>query len=165
MTIEQAIQFISEQKFTFAQSYAKTLPHTYLQRRKCTDEILFEQFIQVIREKGAVYTFFQKQYIYLEIDEYVYWEMGRPIKCVQVLNRADKNSLHLNGQKLAPEHQASELKNKLAERERYLDNLLNKSQKTDRDIRQIEFLMNTERRIHGGGKNIIDNYQMDIRYE
>lgn len=165
MTTQEARHFLSQQEFTFAKSYAKTFPHTYLQRKRCTDEIMFERFIQLIRDKGTVYTFFLKQYIYLEIDGYVYWEMGRPIKCVQVLNRADKKSLYLNGQKIAPEHQASELKNKLAERERYLDKLLSKSPKTDNDIRQIEFLMNTERRIHGGGKNIIDNYQMDIRYE
>jgi len=165
MTIQEAKIFISEQEFIFAKSYANTFPHTYLKRAKSTNEVLFEGFLKLIRQAGSVYRFFSKQYIYLEIDEFVYWEMGRPIKCAQILNRADKKSLELNGQKLAPEHEANELKKKLSEREIYLDTLLSKEIKTCRDYRQINFLMDTRRRIQGGGHNIIDNHKIQVRYE
>ena len=165
MTIEEATQFLSEQEFTFAKSYADTLPHYYLQRKKCTDEKQYEDLLHLIREAGKVYHFYSKQYIYLEIDGFVYWEMGRPIRCVQVLNKVSKQRLIDLKQKEANEEVTSTLKNKLRERELYLDSLLNKEVKTSKDIRQINFLMDTQRRIHGGGKNIIDNYKLDIRYE
>ncbi len=165
MTIKEAKKFLSEQNFTFAKSYEKTYPHYYLQRKKTSDEKKYEKFISLIRDKGEVYHFYSKQYIYLEIDGFIYWEMGRPIKCVQVLNKAAKESLILNNQYKANEYISNELKTKLKYRETYLDQLLNKNKKTIQEENQIRFLMNTQRRIHGGGKNIIDDYKKTIRYE
>lgn len=165
MTIKEAKEFLSEQQFTFAKSYADTFPHYYLQRAKCTNETEYEEFIKLIREKGDAYHFYSKQYIYLEVDGYVYWEMGRPIKCVQVLNKVSKERLIQLKQIKADEEVSNILKSKLKKRENYVDNLLNKEVKTSKDIREINFLMDTQRRIHGGGKNIIDNYKLDIRYE
>lgn len=165
MTILSAAEFISEQKFTFAESYARTFPHYYLQRAKCTNEKHYEQFIELIRDIGLVYHFFHKQYIYLEIDGFIYWEVGRPIKCVQVLNKVSSNSLIANKQRRASDEIANELKSKLKARELYLDALLNKEKRTNQDERQIRFLMDTQRKIHGGGKNIIDNHKQEVRYE
>jgi hypothetical protein len=91
--------------------------------------------------------------------------MGRPIPCVQVLNRAASVSLIENAQEEANGYITETLKNKLKERELYLRNLLSKDVKSESDYRQIKFLMNTERRIHGGGHNIIDNYLQSIKYE
>jgi hypothetical protein len=165
MKIKEAKIFINSQPFTFAKSYADTFPHTYLQRAKTTDENKFEQFISLIRKEGLVYNFFKKQYVYLFIDDFIYWEVGRPIKCIQVLNRASIHSLNQNKQHLVSQHIADTLLAKLNDREIYLDTLLNKEIKSIQDIRQIKFLMDTERRINGGGKNIIDNYKQEVKYE
>lgn len=165
MNIEEAKEFLIDQEFTFAKSYADTFPHTYLQRKKCNNEDKYEMFLSLIRSKGIVYTFFSKQYVYLEIDGFVYWEVGRPIKCVQVLNKAPKETLVKNNQKIAYKDIAKELLDKLKHREQYLDNLLKKESPTEVDLMQIEFLTDTQRRIHGGGKNIIDNYKIEVRYE
>jgi hypothetical protein len=165
MTIQEAEDFIHCNTFVFANSYAKTYPHEYLQRTKCNDVQRYEAFIQLIRDMGKVYFFHSKQYIYLQINKYVYWEMGRPIPCVQVLNRAASVSLIENAQEEANGYITETLKNKLKERELYLRNLLSKDVKSESDYRQIKFLMNTERRIHGGGHNIIDNYLQSIKYE
>lgn len=165
MTISEAKEFLNKQEFTFAKSYADTFPHTYLQRRKASDETQFEQFLQLIRKEGKVYHFFQKQYVYLEIDNFIYWEVGRPIKCVQVLNKAPKETLIKNRQTLADENVSSILLQKLQEREIYLENLLSIENKTEHDYQKIKFLMDTQRKIHGGGKNIIDNYKLEVKYE
>lgn len=165
MTKKEAIEFIGSEDFTFANSYAKSYPHFYLQRKKCSDEKLYEDFLKLIRNSGVVYSFHSKQYVYLELDGFIYWEMGRPIKSVQVLNKAKKESLVINMQKKVSEEQSKTLLNKLQERELYLDSLLANKNKTLKELSQIEFLMNTERRIHGGGKNIIDNHKIEVRYE
>jgi len=165
MTIEEARQFLSEQKFTFAKSYADTYPHYYLQRGKCTNQKKYEELLHLIRENGKVYHFYKNQYVYLEIDGFVYWEVGRPIKSVQVLNKVKKERLIELNQYEANEEITNTLKNKLKQREIYLDKLLYKEEKTSQDIKQINFLMDTQRRIHGGGKNIIDNYKIEIKYE
>jgi len=165
MKIDEAIIFLSDNEFTFAKSYEKSYPHYYLQKSKCSNKNKYEDFIKLIRENGKVYHFNNKQYIYLQIDEFIYWEMGRPIKCVEVINKADSKSLLKNNQYLANDEISNLLKSKLQEREIYLNNLLKKEIKTEKDKKQIEFLMNTERRIHGGGKNIIDNYKIEIIYE
>lgn len=165
MTIQEAKQFLLEQDFTFAKSYADTFPHYYLQRAKCTDENKYEEFLHLVREKGYVYHFFSKQYVYLEIDGFLYWEVGRPIKCVQVLNKVSKESLIKNNQYIANNGITIELKRKLKQREIYLDELFKKEIKNEKDEIQIKFLMDTQRRIHGGGKNIIDSYKIQLKYE
>lgn len=165
MNIREARCFLNEQEFIFAKSYSETFPHSYLQRRKATDESGFENFIRIIRSRGSVYSFFKKQYVYLEIDGFVYWEMGRPVPCVQVLNKAPFESLNVNKQTLVDTDVSFILLSKLNQREEYLSTLLKKELKTDQDLRQIDFLMDTRRRIHGGGKNIIDNYKTEIIYE
>ena len=165
MTIEEARLFLLDQEFTFAKSYADTFPHYYLQRIKSTNENKFEELLYLIREQGKVYHFYKKQYVYLEIDDFVYWEVGRPIKCVQVLNKVAKQRFIELNQYEANEEITNELKKKLQERELYLNSLLNKKEKTHSDLRQINFLMDTQRRIHGGGKNIIDDYKIKLRYE
>lgn len=165
MTVEEAKEFLSYQDFIFAKSYADTFPHSYLQRKKCKEEDKYEDFLHLIREQGKVYHFFSKQYVYLEINGFLYWEVGRPIKCVQVLNKVSKQRIIELKQYEASINITNELKRKLKERETYLNNLLKKTEITKQNQKQIEFLMDTQRRIHGGGKNIIDNYKTEIRYE
>lgn len=165
MTLEEGKEWINNQTFKIAKSYEKTYPHSYLHKDKADNEDKFTEFIRLIRENGIVYTFNKKQYIYLEIDEYIYWEVGRPILAVIILNKAHKNTLKINNQKLAYQSIANKLKNKLQQREIYIEKLINKEIKTDKDYSQIKFLMDNIRRVDGGGKNIIDNYKTKIRYE
>lgn len=165
MTIDEARSWISKQTWVFAKSYSETFPHVYTTRDRCQDEFEFEEFIALIREKGIVKTFFSKQYVYLEIDGEEFWEMGRPIKAVQVLNRAKINDNALYRIPRPLENDAMTLKAKLNKRECVMQMLLNKQELTIEESKTINFLMNSERRIHGGGKNIIDHAKIELRYE
>ena len=165
MTLDEAKYWISKQRWVIAKSYSKTFPHVYTTRDRCKDEFEFEEFIALIRDKGIVKTFFMKQYVYLEIDGEEFWEMGRPIKSVQVLNRTKINDNALYRLPKPLQCDAMKLKAKLNKRECVMQQLLNKQNPTIEEINSITFLMNSERRIHGGGKNIIDHSDIELRYE
>ena len=164
MNLNWAADWIKEQDFVYAKSYSKTFPHYYTTRNRC-DEFYFELFLKTIREYGNVKSFFSNQYVYLELDGFEYWEMGRPINCVQVLNKAPINDLAYYRKKRVSSEDEKILKAKLNMRECYIQELINKKDKTEKDHNQLEFLFNTTRRIHGGGKNIIDHSKIDVRYE
>lgn len=91
--------------------------------------------------------------------------MGRPIPAVQVLNRAVINDYAKYRYPNPTPEQESILKNKLNEREIVLQELLGLTNPSVKDKEKITFLVDSERRIHGGGKNIIDHYTLPIRYE
>lgn len=164
MTLDEAKEWVDRQEFVYAKSYAQTLPHHYTTRDRC-DEKEFEQFLSLVRIHGKLKPFYKKQYLYLELGEYEYWEMGRPIKAVQVLNRAKIDDSAKYRSIKPSQYDESILKNKLNIRELYLNALLLKKTKTDVDERQIKFLLDNRRRIHGGGKNIIDHSNIEVRYE
>lgn len=161
----EEINYIKDWKYVYAKSYADTFPHYYTTRGRVCDDYKFDKFLRFIREYGKVKTFYQKQYVYLEIDGYEYWEMGRPIPAVQVINMAQINDGFAYRYPNPSSEDAAALKKKLQEREEYLKQLILKPEKTEQDNRQIKFLLNSERRIHGGGKNIIDHVNVPIRYE
>lgn len=165
MTLLEAKSWLNSQVWKNAKSYSETFPHCYIQKSSILDKGSFEQVIQIIRELGKVKRFFSKQYIYLEIDGMEYWEMGRPIRAVQVLNRAPINDSASYRYPLVLESESKKLKSKLAEREVILEGLLSKTDITNQDLRKIKFLLDSERRIHGGGKNIIDHANIPLRYE
>ena len=164
MTLEEAAVWVSEQEFVYAKSYAKTLPHHYTTRDRCNVEE-FEAFLSLIRHHGKLKPFYKKQYMYLELDDYEYWEMGRPLKAVQVLNRAKiDDTAHYR--KVQPNQYDEEiLRSKLILRDLYLSALLLVESKSEKDEREVRFLLDNQRRIHGGGKNIIDHSTIEVRYE
>lgn len=164
MTIDEAQVWIKQQEFVYAKSYSLTFPHFYTTRDRC-DEQKFEEFISLIRNKGKLKTFHRKQYLYLEIGEYEYWEMGRPLQCVQVLNKAKINDGAMYRYPTPTHQEELLLKAKLIKRDLYLQCLLDTPDKTEDQMRQVAFLMNTTRRKDGGGKNIIDHSNQIIRYE
>jgi len=164
MTIEEAKIWITQQEFVYAKSYAKTFPHHYTTKDRC-DRQKFEEFITLIREYGKCKSFFKKQMLYLELDEYEYWEMGRPIKAVVVLNRAIINDNERYRIPVPSIEDEKELKAKLLQREIYLDCLLDKQNKTEKDNEIIRFMLDNKRRIDGGGKNILDHSKQIINYE
>lgn len=159
-----ASNWIKEQEFVYAKSYDKTFPHYYTTKDRCND-IDFIKFLQIVRKYGVLKSFYKKQYLYLELDGYEYWEMGRPIKAVQVLNKALINDDAKYRKYYVDANDELLLKSKLMIRDKYLDCLLNKNHITLLDQKKINFLLDNQRRIHGGGKNIIDNANQKIRYE
>jgi hypothetical protein len=164
MTLNEAQDWIKKQTFVYAKSYAQTLPHYYTTRSRC-DEATFEEFLWVIRDFGIVKSFYDKQYVYLELNGYEYWEMGRPIAAVQVLNRATINDEAKYRFPKPTPMQSNQLKATLLKREIEVRCLIEKQDKTQQEKSMLQFALNSERRIHGGGKNIIDNAKINIRYE
>lgn len=166
MNIEQVKDFINNNNWTYAKSYSKTFPHCYLQKDNCTDKSIYEEFAKYIITNGTMKRFFSKEYIYLEVDGFEYWQMGRPSKIVQVINQAPINDKAKHRGNITPnKNNEIILKEKILNRDIYLEKLLNKENKNEQDLKQIEFLTNTTRRIHGGGKNIIDNSKIEVIYE
>jgi hypothetical protein len=165
MNIQEVESFLDNQNWIFAKSYANTFPHSYLNKNMCSDQSKFVEVIKLIRANGKTKSFYSKQYIYLEIGNFEYWDMGRPDIATIILNRAEVDDNAGYRYPLPTNHQHEELKNKLLQRDKYLSSLLSKEEKSKEEERQIIFLMDTTRRIAGGGKNIIDNSNKQIRYE
>lgn len=165
MIIEEAKKFVNSCEWVYAKSYSKTFPHFYTTRDRINNDELFEEFLNCLREHSKLKSFYSKQYLYLELDGFEYWEMGRPIKAVQVLNKAQINDAMKYRYPNPTQEEELSLKNKLKQRDIYLYNLLKKENKTERDLSHIKFLLNNERRIHGGGKNIIDHSSLPIKYQ
>lgn len=165
MTLKEAEDFINSVPWVFSKEYKDTLPHYYTTRDRVNNDSLFEDFLKLVRKEGKLKTFFKKQYIYLEVNGYEYWEMGRPIKAVQVINRCQiDDEKHYRFPKATIEDEQL-LKSKLLQREIYLEELLKTDLPVKAQQKQIDFLLNSTRRIHGGGKNIIDNSKLQVRYE
>lgn len=79
--------FIKKTAWVFAKTYAKIAPHEYVVRSdENSDE--FAYVVAYIREHGYKKMFWQKEYIYLDVDGYTYWTMGNPVDQTTVLNRA-----------------------------------------------------------------------------
>lgn len=165
MNIQEAKDWLNSQDWIFAKSYATTFPHRYTTRKKCKSPELFECVLHFIRDKAKLKTFHRKQYLYCEIDGFEYWEMGRPIPAVQVLNRAPINDEASYRFPEPPVNAEAIIKAKLQEREDRFKALLSHPNPGEKERRMIAFLMNSERRIHGGGKNIMDHYTQEVRYE
>ncbi len=164
MNLEQAKKFLANEDWVVAKSYSETYPHFYLQRKKCSNQEKYEDFLRLIRKEGVVKSFYSKQYIYMEIDGFEYWEMGRPINAVQVLNKAIIDDSKQYRKVIVSEENKQLLRDNLNLREKYITELLSKKNHNELELTQIEFLMNNTRRIHGGGKNIIDSYKIKLRY-
>ena len=165
MDLNEVREFLNSQKWTNAKSYEATYPHFYLNRNNSTDASRFITVIEYIRANGIVKSFHSKQYIYLEIDGFEYWDMGRPSITTIILNKAKINDDAKYRKPKVSIENCNLLRNKIISRDRYLYSLLDKEMKTEQDIRQIKFLLDTNRRIEGGGKNIIDNFNQTIIYE
>jgi hypothetical protein len=165
MTIEEVQSFLDRQNWVFAKSYAKTFPHSYLRKTDIEEQETFVDVIKYIRRNGKVKKFYTKHYVYLEIGKYEYWDMGRPDRTTIILNRAEINDNARYRFPMPTDEEEEMLRMKLITRDEYLNALISKDFLTDQDKRQLEFLMNTTRRVEGGGKNIIDNAHIKVKYE
>ena len=85
--------FVDEEKWTFAKTYAPTWPHEYIVRDR-VDEDLFIQLVRHIRTYGYEGNFYSKSLTYYDEDGMTYWTMGAPIEETIVVNRCKKEQTY-----------------------------------------------------------------------
>ena len=86
---ENIKQFIKNEKWIFAKTYAKTWPHEYLVKNK-VDQNLFVEMVKHIRSYGYAGSFYSKEIGYFDEDGFVYWTMGYPLEEEDIINRCPK---------------------------------------------------------------------------
>lgn len=72
-------EIINNEKWRFAKTYAKTHPHEYIVREKCSNADYFDCLCEYIKNNGHYEYFFSRKGIYLSIGNYTYWQMGNII--------------------------------------------------------------------------------------
>lgn len=82
MTIDEARDFIAEQSWTFAKTYASWAPHEYVVREQI-DQQGFDDLADYINTHGFHSYFGNNPRIYCEIDHHHYWVLGN------IINRCD----------------------------------------------------------------------------
>jgi len=82
-------EFINDVPWVFAKTYAQTWPHEYIVKSD-VNKTLFITFIQHIREKGYAGKFYQKDIVYFDNANMVYWTMGAAIEETTIINRCKK---------------------------------------------------------------------------
>jgi len=85
----QLLQFIAQETWTFAKTYAMTWPHEYIVRGR-VDETLFVMLVTHIREHGYIGKFYSKTITYFDAGDMTYWTMGAPIEETKIINRCIK---------------------------------------------------------------------------
>jgi hypothetical protein len=85
--------FVTEQKWTFAKTYARTWPHEYIVQDR-VDEDLFVQLVRHIRAYGYEGNFYTRRITYYDEDGMVYWTMGAPIEETTIVNRCKKEQTY-----------------------------------------------------------------------
>ena len=85
--------FVTQQKWTFAKTYAPDWPHEYIVRDR-VDEDLFVQLVQHIRTHGYEGSFYKKRFTFFDEDGMVYWTMGAPIDETVIVNRCKKEQTY-----------------------------------------------------------------------
>lgn len=90
MTIDDVRLFIAGHRWTFARTIPEH-PHWYVVRQRCTDEDAFVAMVEFIRAQGQPRTFGKRMFIYLDVDDFIYWTMGSTISETTIINRAKIN--------------------------------------------------------------------------
>lgn len=67
---------IAGEEWTFAKTYAKTNPHEYIVRGRCSSEERFDELCEYIRKNSHYEYFFKKRWPYCTIGSFTYWVMG-----------------------------------------------------------------------------------------
>ena len=79
-------EFVNNEKWVFAKTYAKTWPHEYIVRES-VDEGFFVNLVKHIRANGYQGYFYKKEITYYGEDGLVYWTMGAPVAETTIINR------------------------------------------------------------------------------
>lgn len=93
MTDKEVKNFVLENHWIFAKTYAKTLPHEYVVRKNVSR--YFNEFVFTIRNRGFKAYFLDREYTYLRFEDYFYWTMGNPIDETIIINRVQINDYDL----------------------------------------------------------------------
>jgi protein-tyrosine phosphatase len=86
-------QFVVDEKWVFAKTFAGTWPHEYIVREK-VDEGLFTRLVEHIRAHGYQGSFYKKTMTYYDEDGLVYWTMGAPVEETTIINRCTKEQTY-----------------------------------------------------------------------
>jgi len=86
-------QFVNDEQWVFAKTYAETWPHEYLVRER-VDEKLFVKLVEHIRANGYQGNFYKKEITYYDEDGLVYWTMGAPVEETTIINRCKKEQTY-----------------------------------------------------------------------
>jgi hypothetical protein len=159
MNLNDFDRFIQSAPWVFSKEYENTLPHKYTTRKKIFNDLFFEEVIYFIRENSIIKKFYSKEYLYFEHEGFEYWEMGRPIKAVQVLNCAAINDSAKYRLPFLCQSRKNILLENLKQADKNLDALLGKPNKTNKDIELIQYYLNSERK----SSNIIDHSSIKPR--
>ena len=85
--LEKLKQFIKDQTWTFAKTYADTWPHEYIVQKNVDNE-LFLELADHIDTYGYEDFFYKMKQIYFEYDGNTYWHMDN------IINRCDSNETY-----------------------------------------------------------------------
>ena len=80
------LQFVNNEKWVFAKTYAKTWPHEYIVRES-VDKGLFDNLVEHIRANGYQGYFYTMEITYYDEAGLVYWTMGAPVEETTIINR------------------------------------------------------------------------------
>ena len=86
-------QFVNNEKWIFAKTFAKTWPHEYFVRGQ-VDEQLFVKLVEHIRANGYQGHFYEMEITYYDEDGSVYWTMGAPVEKTTIINRCRKEQTY-----------------------------------------------------------------------
>jgi len=80
---ENLKEFIENQKWIFAKTYAETWPHEYIVQEK-VDNTLFLELANHIDKYGYIDYFYKMKQTYFDYNGYTYWRMENIInRCVE----------------------------------------------------------------------------------
>jgi len=82
----ELLDFVRDESWVFAKTYARTWPHEYLVRDR-VDQGLFVKLVEHIRANGYQDYFYKKEITYYDEDGLVYWTMGAPVEETIIVNR------------------------------------------------------------------------------
>lgn len=80
------LQFVNNQEWIFAKTYAESWPHEYIVRAN-VDKELFIDLVEHIRANGYQGYFYKKEITYYDEAGLVYWTMGAPVEETTIVNR------------------------------------------------------------------------------
>ena len=84
---------IENNRWTFAKTYAKSHPHEYIVRSKCSSAKDFDFLCDFIKANGHYEYFFGKRGTYCSIGDFTYWIMG------DIINRRWNDMYKLDARK------------------------------------------------------------------
>lgn len=86
MQIKEAKNFLESKNWIFAKTYAKTAPHEYIVKEHLKDQEGFEEVAKFINKNGEKEKFWNRDYTYLKVGEYKYWNIENIINRVELNN-------------------------------------------------------------------------------